>query len=293
MKELVVVSGKGGTGKTSVAASFAALATGKVIADCDVDAADLHLVLSPSVLRAEPFSGGKKARILADACIGCGRCEEVCRFDAVSRAEDGSESYVVDGLACEGCAACTLVCPVDAIEFAEAVNGEWFVSDSRHGPFVHARLGIAEENSGKLVTLVRTEAKRIAEREGLGLVIIDGSPGIGCPVIASMTGASLALVVTEPTLSGRHDLERIVGVAERLGTRAAVCVNKCDLNVEVAADIENWCKLKGIPVAGRIPYDRLVTDAQLRGLSVVEHSDGPGATAIRALWVAVDGMLES
>ena len=286
MRELVVVSGKGGTGKTSVTAAFAVLARGAVVADCDVDAADLHLILDPSVRRAEPFSGGKKARIDTAACTRCGRCEEVCRFGAIAH-------ETVDELSCEGCGACRLVCPSGAIELFEAVNGEWFVSESRAGSFVHARLGIAEENSGKLVTLVRTEARKIAEDEGAELVLIDGSPGIGCPVIASMTGASLALIVTEPTRSGLHDLERIAGVAVRLGTPATVCLNKWDLNESVAAEMERWCEDAGVPVAGRIPYDRAVTDAQVGSLSIVEHSSGPAAIAVRDLWAKVQETLST
>lgn len=292
MQELIVVSGKGGTGKTSVAASFAALAEKKVIADCDVDAADLHLILEPTVRRREPFSGGKKARIDQSACLGCGRCEETCRFGGIRPGADGA-AYAVDVLACEGCGVCDLVCPADAVSLFDAVNGEWFVSDSRLGPFVHARLGIAEENSGKLVTLVRSEARRIAEKEGFELVLVDGSPGIGCPVIASLVGASLALVVTEPSLSGLHDLGRITDVAGRLRTPVAVCLNKWSLNPEIAACMEEWCAAKGLPMLGRIPYDGDVTDAQLAGLSVVEYSVGPAAVAVRRLWSAVSEMLES
>jgi MinD superfamily P-loop ATPase len=296
VRELVVVSGKGGTGKTSVAASFAVLAERAVIADCDVDAADLHLVLDPSIQQTETFSGGKKARVDPGRCSGCGRCEEVCRFSAISirgASAGRSRTREVDEQRCEGCGACRLVCPSGAIELRSVINGEWFVSDSRAGTFVHARLGIAEDNSGKLVTLVRNEARRMAAASGAEIVLIDGSPGIGCPVIASITGADLALIVTEPTRSGMHDLKRIAEVAARLGTPTMVCLNKWDLNPDVAAEMEEWCKGNGTPVAGRVPYDRSVTDAQMAALAVVEHSSGPAAVAVRALWSSVSDALGS
>ncbi|MBD3349740.1 MAG: 4Fe-4S dicluster domain-containing protein [Candidatus Eisenbacteria bacterium] len=284
MKELVVVSGKGGTGKTSVTASFAALSAEKVVADCDVDAADLHLILDPLPVRSEPFVGGAKAVIDGGLCTACGRCAEACRFDAIRRDEGDGGTYQVDEFGCEGCGVCLLVCPEGAVEMRDVVNGQLFVSDSRLGPFVHAKLGIAEENSGKLVTMVRREAKEVARENGIDLILIDGSPGIGCPVIASLTGASLALVVTEPTLSGFHDMKRICEVAEGLRTPAAVCVNKWDLNPDVSGAMEEWCDGKGLPLLGRVPYDGSVTDAQVEGLSVVEHSQGPASRAIRALW---------
>jgi MinD superfamily P-loop ATPase len=285
VRELVVVSGKGGTGKTSITASIAALASGKVVADCDVDAADLHLVLSPTIIRSEPFVAGARARIVEDACTSCGACLDACRFDAiVCRAAEGRTVYRVDPLGCEGCGVCSIVCADGAVLMEEVESGTLYVSESRLGPFVHARLGIAEENSGKLVTLVRQEAKKVASERGLDLVLIDGSPGIGCPVIASMTGVSLALVVTEPTLSGMHDLKRVCGVAETLRARVAVCINKWDLNADVADAIAEWCDGKGLTLVGRVPYDGSVTDAQLGAVSVVEHSQGPAATAIRGVW---------
>ncbi|GAH53639.1 unnamed protein product, partial [marine sediment metagenome] len=228
MKELVIVSGKGGTGKTSVVAAFAALAESKVLADCDVDAADLHLVLEPTILTREDFSGGSCARIEAENCTACGKCQEVCRFEAIScngPANEGVEkTYSVDPIACEGCGVCSLVCPTEAVIFEPVVNGQWYISETRHGPMVHAKLGIAQENSGKLVSLVRNQAKKIAEEQALNLVIIDGSPGIGCPVIASITGADLVLVVTEPTLSGQHDLERVSQLTRHFGIKTLVSV---------------------------------------------------------------------
>jgi len=295
MRELVVISGKGGTGKTSIVASFAALASNAVLADCDVDAADLHLVLAPNIKHREEFSAGKQAMIDQERCTACGKCEEVCQFDAVHLDEPKAgalgKTYRVDPIACEGCSVCVRFCPADAILFADVVSGEWFVSDTRHGPMVHAKLGIAAENSGKLVTLVRNKAREIASENGLDLIIADGSPGIGCPVIASIAGASLVLVVTEPTLSGLHDLERACGLTKFFGARAAVCINKHDLNPEVAAEIEKQADSVDVPVLGRVRYDKAVTAAQIAGLSVVEHGASPAAEDIRILWQNVSSEL--
>ncbi len=282
MKELVVISGKGGTGKTSVVASFAALAKRPVLADCDVDAADLHLVLGPTVKHEEDFSGGKQARILPEKCTGCGTCVELCRFDAIRKSSTGD--YQVDPVACEGCGVCAWFCPEKAIEFESVVNGRWFVSDTRFGPMVHARLGVAEENSGKLVTLVRNQAKQIAEDGNHPYLIADGAPGIGCPVIASITGADLVLVVTEPTVAGVHDLERVADLTKHFGTRTAVCVNKFDLNPEMTEEIMRRASSRGLEPAGRIRYDKAVTAAQVERKSVVEHTDGPVAGDIRDVW---------
>ena len=241
MKELVVISGKGGTGKTSIAAAFTSLAQKAVVADCDVDAADLHLVLSPTIKQESDFSGGKQAAIIAEKCIGCGRCAKMCRFEAIHFNGRGNDvvakTYTVDPFSCEGCKVCVEFCPVDAIDFKAAINGHWFISDTRFGPMVHAQLGIAEENSGKLVTLIRREAKRIAEEQNKDLLIIDGSPGIGCPVIASITGSDVVLVVTEPTLSGKHDLERVAQLTANFGIKTLVCINKADINPEMSRSI--------------------------------------------------------
>jgi len=294
-KELVVISGKGGTGKTSIVASFAALADKAVLADCDVDAADLHLVLAPTVVRRESFSGGKRARIRSGRCTACRRCEELCRFDAIHLDGPGNDTvdrtFRVDPIACEGCGVCAWFCPENAVEFAPAVNGEWCVSDTRHGPMVHARLGVAEENSGKLVTTVRKEAGAIARRRSADLVLIDGSPGIGCPVIASITGADLVLIVTEPTLSGLHDLGRVADVAKHFGIGALVCVNKWDLNPGVAAEIERKAQDRGLTVAGRVRYDRAVTEAQIHRQSVVEYRRNGCAQDIRHVWTIVQSEL--
>lgn len=285
MKEIVIISGKGGTGKTSVAASFAVLAERPVIADCDVDAADLHLVLAPQIRERHDFYSGHEAVIRQQDCNGCGACLAHCRFDAVKMdGQAGLEvKYSIDPVACEGCGVCVRFCPEKAIDFPERLCGEWMISDTRCGPMVHARLGIAAENSGKLVSIVRREARRIAEKEKRSLVIVDGPPGIGCPVIASLTGATLVLVVTEPTVSGEHDLERVLKLARHFDMPAAVCVNKWDLNPEMTERIENMAMRAGAKIAGRIRYDRAVTAAQMQELAVVE-TEAPCVADIQQVW---------
>ena len=297
MRELVVISGKGGTGKTSVVAAFAALAGGRaVLADCDVDAADLHLVLHPKVIRREKFTAGKRARIRPGHCTACGKCEELCRFEAIYFDGPGNgrvaRTFRIDPIACEGCGVCAWFCAEGAIEFAPVVSGEWFVSETRHGPMVHAALGIAQENSGKLVSTVRTAARELAERRGLEMVIIDGSPGIGCPVIASLAGASLALIVTEPTLSGRHDMQRVAQLARHFGIPAMVCVNKWDLNPRAADEIESLAGRHGVPAAPRVRYDPAVTRAQIEGTSAVECAAAPCAADIRAVWARLRAAID-
>jgi MinD superfamily P-loop ATPase len=286
VKEIVVISGKGGTGKTSLVASFAALAGDAVLADCDVDAADLHLVLAPKVERREEFRSGRQAVIRQGDCIACGACLAHCRFEAVTmdgRAA-GDATFTIDPFSCEGCGVCVRFCPVECIEFPERVCGEWYVSQTRFGAMVHARLGAAAENSGKLVSLVRKEARRVASQRRAGLILADGPPGIGCPVIASVTGATLVLAVAEPTLSGAHDLERVLELAGHFGIRAMVCVNKWDINPGMTDNIERRAAELGAMATARVPYDRAVTEAQVRGMTVVEHGDGPAARAIKQVW---------
>jgi MinD superfamily P-loop ATPase len=288
MKELVIISGKGGTGKTSIVAAFAALAKNAVLADCDVDAADLHLVLEPKIKQTSDFSGGKQASIITEKCIGCGKCQDMCRFDAIDFNGRGNDvvdkTFTIDPVSCEGCKVCVEFCPVDAIEFNDHINGQWFVSDTRFGPMVHAKLGIAEENSGKLVTLIRKEAKHIAQEQKKDLLIVDGSPGIGCPVIASITAADLVLVVTEPTLSGKHDLDRVCKLTEGFGIETLVCVNKADVNPQIADQISKEAQTRGLRVVGKIAYDEAFTKAQMIKASVVEYTEGAITEQIKALW---------
>lgn len=297
MKELVVISGKGGTGKTSLVASLAILAKPSVLVDCDVDAADLHLLLEPNILRRENFVAGSKARIKSGHCTACGKCEELCRFDAVYYDGPGNgrvpKTFRVDSLACEGCGVCVDFCADQAIAFEEETCGQWFESQTRAGPMVHARLAVAAENSGKLVTQLRRTAQQMAKSQGLGLVICDGSPGIGCPVIASLTGASLALIVVEPTMSGLHDFNRIAQLTIQLGVPALLVVNKSDLNPEVAGLLELEAESHAVEPIGRIPYDSAITQAQIAKQSVVEFSDGPASRMIRNLWETVENRLAS
>lgn len=277
MKELVVLSGKGGTGKTSIVGSFAAIAESKVLADCDVDAADLHLLLNPTTTEEQEFWSGQVALIDEDKCTQCGLCEDLCRFEAI-------HDFKVDPTSCEGCGFCYNVCPDEAIEMRDCLSGHWFISQTRYGPLVHAKLGIAEENSGKLVALVRQNAKLICEKEGLEYIITDGPPGIGCPVISSLSGANLALLVTEPTLSGIHDLERVLGVCHHFGVPALVCVNKYDINEENTRHIEKFCNSQGVEMASKIPLDNVVTEALIRNLPVVEYSHNGVSREIERLW---------
>lgn len=285
MRELVVLSGKGGTGKTSLAASFAVLAGDAVVADCDVDAADLHLVLAPRPRQRRDFTSGRVAVIRPQDCTGCGACADLCRFDAIGGETrgDGAPVFRVDPVGCEGCGVCVRFCPVQAIDFPERLCGEWLISDTRCGPMVHARLKAAAENSGKLVALVRREARRLAEEEKRERIIVDGPPGIGCPVIASLSGASLVLAVTEPTVSGEHDLERVLSLARHFQVPAAVCVNKWDLNPEMTGRIEKRAAAAGARLTGRVRYDAGVTAAQLREQAVVE-TGAPCVDDIREIW---------
>jgi MinD superfamily P-loop ATPase len=279
MKELIVISGKGGTGKTSLIAAFASLAQNKVLCDADVDAADLHLILHPQVGRRSDFKSGHTADINENKCTACGQCRDLCRFGAIS------DDFKVNPIDCEGCGVCVYFCPETAIDFPENTCGEWFISATRFGPMVHARLGIAEENSGKLVTLVRQQSRLLAEEKDLDLILTDGPPGVGCPVIASIGGASAVLVVAEPTLSGIHDMERVVQLAKHFKVPAMVCVNKFDLNRDLTRDIEAFAQGEGIGCLGRIPFDPVFTEAMVQGQTIFEYNTRSKAgPAIRQSW---------
>lgn len=282
MKELVIISGKGGTGKTSMVSAIASLAENKVLCDADVDAADLHLIMAPEVIKAEPFTGGRKAEIDKNRCIECGLCLKLCRYGAISK------DFKVDSIECEGCGVCHYFCPEKAITFEQKTCGEWFISDTRHGPMVHARLGIAEENSGKLVSLVRKESKKIAEESGLDLIITDGAPGVGCPVIASIGGASAVLIVTEPTVSGVHDMKRVAELASFFRIPAMVCVNKYDLNPEKSEDIRNYAETHDIVFVGEIPFDHIFTKAMVEAKTILEYDPGSKTCEkVREIWQKV------
>ena len=290
-KEITIISGKGGTGKTTVVSSFAILAEDKILTDNDVDAADLHLLINPSVTEAHEFIGSNKSVINSDQCISCGRCEVACHFDAINM--DGpandivGKTYKINHFACEACGYCERICPVDAISSKPNVTGMWYVSDTEYGPMTHAKLGIAEENSGKLVTQVRNKAAELAVKLRLGLILGDGPPGTGCPVIASVSGTDMVVIVTEPTVSGVHDMERVMDLCRHFGVPALVIINKADLNAEQASKIEQICVKHGSRVIAHIPFDRNVNDALMLGKTVIEYDKGDAVKAIREAWVAL------
>jgi MinD superfamily P-loop ATPase len=265
--------------------ALAALAQNKILVDCDVDAPDLHLLLNPEIQQRESFIGGKKAAIIPELCTACGQCREFCAYDAID------ETYRVDPTACEGCGVCHHFCPFDAIDFSPAVCGEWFVSRTRFGPMIHAQLAPGQENSGLLVALIRQKARDLADEKGLPLILVDGPPGVGCPVISSLTGADRVLIVTEPTLSGLHDLDRVVSLADHFKIPGSVLINKCDLNREMAGRIEAYCREKGLALAGNLPYDPAVTEAVVHGKTIVEWSRNGLGDEIRDIWGRVEGQL--
>jgi len=284
MKELTIISGKGGTGKTSIMGSFASLAKNCVLADADVDAADLHLIIPPTIRQRNDFMGGCKAIINPDQCTQCGECIERCQFNAI-------DNFIVDTIACEGCGVCVHFCPSDAITFPQRKCGEWFISDTLFGPMIHAKLGIAEENSGLLVTTVRNAARELALAENKDLILADGPPGIGCPVIASITGASAVLIVTEPTLSGIHDLKRVAKLANFLKVPGMLCVNKFDLNPDMCHALLQTSESFHLNHVGNVPYDASMTKAMVAGTSPVLYSDSPASMAIRSVWEKVSAFL--
>ena len=278
MKQIVVISGKGGTGKTVMTGAFASLAKNHVMADCDVDAADLHLLLQPKIKERHDFRSGLSASIDKKICRQCGKCIAACRFNAIS------DSFIIDHVSCEGCAFCSHICPVNAIKMEENLAGEWFISETRFGPMVHAKLGIAEENSGKLVSLVRKQAKDLAEKGNYDWVIIDGAPGIGCPVIASLSGIDCAVVVTEPTLSGLHDALRVIEVTKHFNVPSKMVINKYDLNPEMSEKIEEHCAKNGIELIGKVRFDKTVVEAMVEGKTIMEYKDTPVKDEIIRIW---------
>jgi MinD superfamily P-loop ATPase len=284
VKQLGIVSGKGGTGKTTIAAAFASLAQNKVMVDCDVDAADLHLLLHPRIVTQEKYFGGRAPHVDLEKCTQCGLCSEVCRFNAI-------DNGWVDYVSCEGCGFCSHICPEDAIIMEEAFSGEWFVSETLYGPFVHARLGIGEENSGKLVTVVRKKAMEVAQERGLELILIDGPPGIGCPVTASLTGVNLVLAITEPTLSGIHDLERILKLAEHFKIPSMVCINKFDINLENTQQITSYCENNGSRIIGKIPYEPKVIEALVHQKTVMDYPCNEVQGIIQQMWEQIGAIL--
>ncbi len=285
MKELVLISGKGGTGKTSLVAAFAALAAKIVLCDADVDAADLHLVTQPRILETHPLVAGHKAVIDPERCTQCGLCREWCRFGAINA------DLRIEPLLCEGCGVCARLCPEQAVDFREKTCGVWHVSETPYGPMVHARLGIAEENSGKMVALVRREARRIAETRRIPMILTDGPPGVGCPVIASIGNADAVLAVAEPTVSGRHDVDRVLALADHFRVPAAVCVNKWDVHPKEAARIAEAAREKGAECVGFIPFDPVVTRSQVDGRCLMEYGETAVVRSIEQVWEKLCALL--
>lgn len=295
MKQVVILSGKGGTGKTSLTASLAHLSSmdrSLVLADADVDAANLELLLRPERTAEFDFIGGYKAEIDRSLCTGCGRCLEVCRFGAILTSEGGGSGFSVDRIACEGCNSCVHQCPENAVTSSRVKAGRWFLSDSPYGPLVHAEMKAGEENSGKLVSTVKKAAVDTCASNGCHLLLVDGPPGIGCPVIAACSGADLAVISTEPGVSAIHDLQRILGTVDHFGVRPAVCINKSDINPGKTLEIEEYCHLRSIPLLGRIPFDGAVTVSMSRGYPVTEFDDrSPASMAIRRIWTRLSEFL--
>ena len=283
MKELVIISGKGGTGKTSLTAAFAALSSNHVLCDADVDAADLHLLLAPKIKQQTDFIGGSIASIRPADCTRCGICLEHCRFSAIS------DDFVINPIDCEGCGLCVSFCPEQAVDFPPQKCGEWYISDTRFGPMVHARLGIAEENSGKLVSLIRKQARDIAEQNGHELIITDGPPGIGCPVIASITGATAVLVIVEPSVSSLHDMQRVVDLARHFRIPVLICINKFDLNPDMTDTIETKAGQAGLQIVGRIPFNPAFTKAMVDGITLTEYrqADPDLLALVGSIWQTI------
>lgn len=286
IKQIAILSGKGGTGKTTLTAAFAALVEDAVIADCDVDAPDLHILLHPKIIKSEEFKGSKLAVIDEDKCVRCGLCREKCKFDAIT------EELKIDPLSCEGCGVCTIVCPTNAITLTERISGYAYISKTRFGFMVHAMLNPGEANSGKLVTLVKQNAKMLAEKENIPLIIVDGPPGIGCPTIASIANVDVGLVVSEPTISGIHDLERVILLLKHFNIPPLVCINMCDINKDNTEKILEFCEENNIEAAGKIPFDQKVVKAIINRKTIVEYSPESKVTEeVRKIWRKLCNML--
>jgi MinD superfamily P-loop ATPase len=289
MREIVIISGKGGTGKTSLTGAFAHLAQRKIVCDLDVDAPDLHLLLQPSLERKEEFLSGYEARIDGEKCTRCGLCASLCRYGAIQEKEQG---FFVDPRRCEGCKVCVAFCPVEAVQFPLKHCGHWFISSTRFGPLVHAQLIPGAENSGRLVMVLKQQARALAKSQGLDLVLCDGAPGIGCPVISSLSGTRLAVAVTEPTPSGRHDLERVAELCNHFQVALAVIINKYDLNQEETARIEAFSKERSYPVVARLPHDPIVTRAMIQGLVVTELPEQEFSRELKKGWAWIEKLAQ-
>ena len=297
MFELVVASGKGGTGKTSLTGALAEFAGQAILVDCDVDAADLHLIVPHDVREEHDFSSSKQAVIDMGKCTACGVCRESCRFDAIKMFADTVAPlgirFAVDRNACEGCGLCVHLCPTETIRFERVISGRWFRSEWKSGPFFHARLGIAQSNSGRLVSLLRQQARAAAEELEIDSIIVDGPPGIGCPAIAALTGASYLLIVTEPSLSAIHDMERLVDLAEHFDIPVGICLNKFDISEEMSRKVERFAAARSLIVHAKLPYDLGFTEAQLKGRSYVSCGSSETIEMLKGLWQSIRSDAES
>ncbi|MFP4017100.1 MAG: 4Fe-4S binding protein [Halanaerobiales bacterium] len=287
MRKITVISGKGGTGKTTVVSNLAALADNLVLADCDVDAPNMHLLMQPDIQEDKVFISAKLAVKDKNKCINCGKCREACRFNAVD------EEFEINPIKCDGCGVCVYICPEGALRLEEQETGHIFISTTRFAPMVHARLKAGAENSGKLVSRVRDFADKIAEEKGKDLVLVDGSPGIGCPVIASLKGIDYSLVVTEPTLSGLSDLKRVLEVTKLFDINAFVIINKYDINKDISQKIEQYCVKNNVEVIGRISFSPLINQAMREGKLLVNmFPDSIPASEINAIWSEISGQID-
>jgi MinD superfamily P-loop ATPase len=285
-KQLTVVSGKGGTGKTTVVGSFAALATNKVLADCDVDAANLYQIVGPTIRESGDFFGAQIPIRNEDLCTKCGKCEEACRFGAIT-------AEAINELACEGCGFCTIVCPTNALEMKQITCGQWHLADTRFGPLVYARLIPGSESSGRLVTMVRQKAEDVALETQAPLILIDGAPGIGCVATAAIADVDLALIVTEPTLAGIHDMERVADLIRHFNIPLAVIINKYDVNEQNSQQIRDYCRQHSIELLAELPYDETVTEAMVNEVPLIEYNDSPVAQGIRKAWDRLEQLLDA
>jgi MinD superfamily P-loop ATPase len=284
-KQITIISGKGGTGKTTFSAGLAYLANGKtVLADADVDAPDLHLLLNPDKKSEEELNISKKVKRIESSCTKCGICEESCRYGAIT-------TETINYFKCEGCGLCTRLCPENALELKEIFSAKLFKSNTRFGPFVHVEMAIGEGTSGRIVSAVRKQAQKIADEESLEYIIVDGSPGIGCPVIASITGADLAVIIIEPTLSGLHDLERVIGITDHFNVKPIVCINKYDINIKNSDEIISYCNKNNIQAIGKIPFDDIVPKSIVQNKTIFEVKENVVAEEIRNIWNYIQEIL--
>lgn len=286
MRQVSIVSGKGGTGKTSITSAFASIAQNKILVDCDVDAADLFLITQPSILKSHEYEGGKIAVLDSVICTNCGICVDLCRFDAIHVV---NKQTTISEFSCDGCRLCEIACPVDAIKMVENRESRWFESETRFGPMIHAKLGIGEDNSGKLVTKIRDVANKKAKELDMETVLIDGPPGIGCPVISTLTGVNVALMVTEPTLSGKHDLERLIELAKGFKLKSYILINKYDLNTTISDEIDSLCRKENIEILAKVPFNRDFVDAMVNQQTVIEYApDSILSKQLKEVWHRIE-----